>query len=71
MQRQAAIQAAIQAVAGVPLGGLGGIADTGAVNVLSGPPNSIQQGVQQFWSQDSAGIRGVGEAGDGFGLVNQ
>ena len=58
-------------VAGVPLEDLGGIADTGAVNVLSGPPNSIHQGVQQFWSQDSAGIRGVGEAGDGFGLVNQ
>ena len=27
--------------------------------------------VQQFWSQDSAGILGVGEAGDWFGLINQ
>jgi len=58
-------------VAGVPLEDLGGIADTGAVNVLYGPLGGTQQSVQQFWSQDSAGILGVGEAGDGFGLVNQ
>lgn len=58
-------------VVGVPLEDLGGIEDMGAVNVLSGPPGSIHQGVQQFWSQDSAGILGVGETGDWFGLVNQ
>lgn len=57
-------------VAGVPLEDLGGIVDTGAVNVLYGPLGSTLQSVQQFWSQDSAGLLGVGEAGDGFGLVN-
>ena len=56
---------------GVPLEDLGGIEDMGAVNVLSGPPGGIHHGVQQFWSQDTAGILGVGEAGDWFGLVNQ
>ena len=60
-------------VAGVPLEDLGGIGDMGAVNVLSGPLplGSSHQNVQQFWSQDSAGILGVGEAGDWFGLANQ
>jgi hypothetical protein len=54
-------------VAGVPFEDLGGTDDMGAVNVLYGPLG----GQQQFWSQDSAGILGVGEADDWFGLVSR
>lgn len=54
-------------VAGVPFEDLGGIDDMGAVNVLYGPPG----GLQQFWSQDSDGILGMGEADDWFGLVSR
>ncbi len=54
-------------VTGVPYEDLGGIDDMGAVNVLYGSSG----GQQQFWSQESAGILGVGEANDWFGLVSQ
>jgi hypothetical protein len=54
-------------VTGVPCEDLGGIDDMGAVNVLYGSLG----GQQQFWSQESAGILGVGEANDWFGLVSR
>jgi hypothetical protein len=48
---------------GEDLGGVGGLNDGGAVIVLYGatPPFA------QFWTQDSPGLPGLVEAGDGFG----
>ncbi|MBK8046255.1 MAG: FG-GAP repeat protein [Anaerolineales bacterium] len=55
-------------VVGVPFENLGASIDAGGVNVLYG---SLGAGGQQFWWQDSAGILGVAEPGDAFGLSNQ
>jgi hypothetical protein len=54
-------------VAGIPFEDVGGVDDMGAMNVLYGPVGNRQH----FWSQDSAGIFGLGETSDWFGLVNQ
>jgi hypothetical protein len=50
---------------GVPLEDLAGAANAGAVNVIYGP---LGGGGNQFWTQDSAGILAVANAGDQFGL---
>ena len=42
-------------------------ADDGAVNVIYGTVVGLNQAGNQVWSQDSAGIGGVREAGDRFG----
>jgi hypothetical protein len=55
-------------VVGVPYEDLGGVANMGAANVLYGP---LGGGGNQFWSQDTAGILGIGELDDFFAFVNQ
>jgi hypothetical protein len=55
-------------VIGVPYEDIGGVTNMGAVNVIYGP---LGGAAQQFWSQDSAGILGVGELNDFFAYVNQ
>ena len=40
----------------------------GAVNVLYGSPTGLVATGNQLWSQDSAGVMGVAEAGDAFGF---
>lgn len=52
---------------GVPLEDVGAIANAGAVAVLYGSPAGLTSVGNQFWSQDTAGIGGVSEAGDEFG----
>jgi hypothetical protein len=55
---------------GVPGEDLGGPdRDAGAVNVLYGSPNGPQTASpeDQLWTQDSSGVGGRAEAGDGFG----
>jgi hypothetical protein len=58
-------------VVGVPYEDLGGVANMGAANVLYGVAAGLAAGGSQFWSQDSAGILGVGEIDDFFAFVNQ
>ena len=55
-------------VVGAPFENLGAAIDAGGVNVMYGP---LGAGGQQFWWQDSAGILGIAESGDAFGLTNQ
>jgi hypothetical protein len=55
-------------VVGVPYEDLGGVANMGAANIIYGP---LGAGGNQFLSQDTAGIVGVGETDDFFAFVNQ
>ena len=41
--------------------------DAGAVNVIYGSPNALTSAGNQFWHQDSVGIRDIAESGDRFG----
>jgi hypothetical protein len=54
---------------GVPSEDLGTIADAGAVQVLYGSNGGLQatNPDDQFWNQDSVGVRGVAQSGDAFG----
>jgi len=52
---------------GVPGEDIGTIGDAGAVTVLSGSATGLAAGGGQFFSQDSAGVLGAAEPGDGFG----
>jgi hypothetical protein len=54
---------------GVPLEGLGALAFPGAVNVLYGSAGGLQATFpdDQFWTQDSPGVRDMAEGGDQFG----
>lgn len=53
---------------GVPGETLAGDRDAGAVTVLYGESGGFG-GRDDFWHQDSSGIRGVAEPGDGFGAA--
>jgi hypothetical protein len=57
-------------VVGVPFEDLGAV-NQGAANVIYGAAGGLNAAGNQFWSQDSAGIGGVGEPNDYFGYVNQ
>jgi FG-GAP repeat protein len=52
---------------GVPYESAGSVGETGAVSVIYGSRSGPAATGNQFWSQDSEGISGVGEAGDRFG----
>src|SRR6266545_984347 len=54
---------------GVPREGVGGADLAGAVNVLYGSASGLAAGGGQFFSQDTAGVLGTAEAGDGFGAA--
>ncbi len=51
---------------GVPLEDVGTIEDTGAVNVLYGSPSGLTAAGNQFWTQDSPGIKGVAQFSEWF-----
>ena len=57
-------------VIGVPYEDLGAV-NQGAANVIYGVAGGLNPAGNQFWSQDSPGILGVGEPNDYFGYVNQ
>jgi FG-GAP repeat len=52
---------------GVPGEDIGTIADAGAVTVLYGSATGLSGSGAQLFSQDSGGVLGAAEAGDGFG----
>jgi hypothetical protein len=52
---------------GVPGEAVGTIADAGAVTVLAGSAGGLSATGSQFFSQDSGGVLGAAETGDGFG----
>jgi len=52
---------------GVPLEGIGGDANAGAVNVIYGSANGLTSVGDQLWHQDKAGIAGATEPNDNFG----
>jgi len=52
---------------GVPRADVGGHKDAGAVHVLYGSSGGLSASGSQLWTQDSAGIQNVAEAGDRFG----
>jgi hypothetical protein len=52
---------------GVPFEDVGTIDDAGAVTVLSGSATGLGAGGGQLFSQNSPGILGAAESGDGFG----
>ena len=52
---------------GVAIEETGTLSETGAVTVLYGTTTGLSMRGHQQWSQDSRGIRGSGEGGDGFG----
>src|SRR6266508_4418601 len=54
---------------GVPGEDVGTITEAGAVNVLYGSASGLAAGGGQFFSQDTAGVLGTAEAGDGFGAA--
>ena len=54
---------------GVPSEDIGELADAGALNLLPGTFGGVTSGPDQAWSQSTAGVHGVGEAGDYFGVV--
>lgn len=54
---------------GAPVDDSGSRAESGAVSVLYGSPTGLTMSGHQEWSQDSRGIRGTAEEGDGFGAV--
>jgi hypothetical protein len=52
---------------GVPRENLSGFDNAGAVNVIYGTAGGLTASGNQVWHQDSDGIEGFAEAGDGFG----
>jgi FG-GAP repeat len=52
---------------GVPRETVGTVAEAGAVNVLYGSSAGLSATNNQLWTQDSSGIAGKAETGDGFG----
>jgi hypothetical protein len=54
-------------VVGVPGEDVGTIADAGAVTVLAGSAGGLSATGSRFFSQDSGGVLGAAETGDGFG----
>lgn len=48
---------------------VGAIEDAGAANVIYGAGVGLRAAGNQFWHQDSLGITGVPEDGDGFGFL--
>ena len=52
---------------GVPGEDVGRVAYAGAVNVLYGSPSGLTAEGDQFWHQDSPGVKDTAEVGDGFG----
>ena len=55
-------------IVGVPGEGVGGSSDAGAVNVMYGRSGGLSS-VDELWSQDTRGIKGVAEATDQFGAT--
>ncbi len=53
---------------GVPWEG-GSLNPLGVVNVIYGSPNGLTATGNQLWGQDSPGVKGVAEGGDGFGAA--
>jgi hypothetical protein len=56
---------------GVPKERVGAVAEAGAVNVLYGSSAGLTTAGEQLWSQDTAGVSGACETGDGFGFAVQ
>jgi hypothetical protein len=54
---------------GVPSEDIGTITEAGAVNVLYGSTTGLTATADQFWHQDSSGIKDVAEEDDVFGLT--
>jgi hypothetical protein len=54
-------------VIGIPGESQGSLAYAGAVEIILSSPTGLQTTGAQVWTQDSAGVLGVAEAGDGFG----
>jgi hypothetical protein len=56
---------------GVPFEGVAAVAHAGAVNVLYGSAATLQAASpdDQFWSQDTPGVRDAAEENDGFGAL--
>ena len=54
---------------GVPREDIGSIIDAGAVNVIYGSATDLTGAGDQFWHQNTSGIRGVSEDGDLFGAA--
>jgi FG-GAP repeat len=52
---------------GVPGEDIGTIADAGAVTVMAGSAGGLSASGSQFFSQDTGGVLGAAETGDGFG----
>ena len=52
---------------GSPGEDVGGISNAGAVNVIYGAPGGLTDVGDSIWTQDTAGIEDVAEAGDQFG----
>lgn len=54
---------------GVPGEDLGSVSNAGGVNVLYGASSGLTAAHNQFWSENSAGVKGVAEVDDGFGAA--
>ena len=52
---------------GAPFEDVEALGDAGAVNVLYGSSSGLTSTGDQFWHQDSSGVKGAVEDGDGFG----
>src|SRR4051812_24459949 len=52
---------------GVPLEDFAGQIDAGAVNIIYGTASGLRASRDQFWTQNSASIKDLCEAGDRFG----
>lgn len=52
---------------GIPGKDVAGVRDAGAVVVLPGGPGGLKGSGSTFWSQNTPGVPGVPEPGDGFG----
>ena len=52
---------------GAPGEAIGDVADAGLVNVLYGSAAGLSAANNQTWQQDTPGVGGAAEAGDGFG----
>jgi hypothetical protein len=55
-------------VVGVPGDRVGRVSDAGALNVINGSASGLTATGNRRWTQNSAGISGRSEQGDGFGL---
>jgi hypothetical protein len=53
---------------GVHAEDIGSVVDAGGVNVIYGSSSGLTSAGNQFWSQDTTGVKGVTEAGDDFGF---